>query len=208
MAKGECPACNTPNEYSETHCSACGQMLPRASSLGTMSSRPSGSTGRGPVAANTPTLPPSARNWIVGAIIALVLVISAAAFVNRRNEMHRTVEHAFDIPPLIGKNIDQVRATLGKPYEDFPEKVWPGGDDENGKTWRRGKKRLYITFHSQTRRIVDFFIECDDPSGACSDKQKLLDLGNIKDSGPNYTTEFVNAGAMRDKYTGVKVIPK
>jgi hypothetical protein len=113
---------------------------------------------------------------------------------------------AFDVPSMVGMNIDQVKALLGPPKDD-KEQVWWNGSDENDKSWERNNKELLVTFHSRTRQIVDFFISCDSSSGACDEKQHMLDIGNVREGDTRYRVEFVQAGGMVGKYTGVKIVP-
>lgn len=113
----------------------------------------------------------------------------------------------YDVPALVGKNVDEVKMVLGAP-EDDKEQVWPNGDDKNSKEWDKDNKLLLVTFSKNTRKISDFFIGCDDPSGACSHRNDLMHIGNIKDGDPRYTFEFVQAGNKKGYYTGVIVKPR
>jgi len=119
-----------------------------------------------------------------------------------------TVQPVFDVPALVGKDINGVQASLGTPEEDDSRFVWPNGDDEHQKNWTRQRVLLLATYHSRTSQIVDLFIGTDDPSGATDDKGKLLNQGNLQDGDPRYTIEFVHAGNSPDRYTGVKIIPR
>ncbi|GEM_PF-1259023 len=120
----------------------------------------------------------------------------------------------FDIPPLVGKNIDEVRVTLGKPVDkDYIEptdeqKKLGANDREWSNSFKKDGHELLVTFIPQSRKIVDFFISTDDSSGATKDTQRLLDLGNLKQNDPSYTIDFVKAMTDSSVFTGVKVIPK
>ena len=114
------------------------------------------------------------------------------------------VEPVFDVPSLVGKDINGVQAVLGTPSDDDSNQVWPDGDDEHAKTWTKGKTDLLVDFHSRTNQVVDFFIATDDSSGASSDKERMLALGNLKEDASNYRVEFVPAMGHSGEYTGVK----
>jgi hypothetical protein len=116
---------------------------------------------------------------------------------------------AFDVPALIGKDISGVESTLGAPTEYTPPDSvpHPAGLSEWDKTWERGGKTLLVTYRLNDGGIVDFFISADDPSGATNDEARLLALGNLQRSAPNYRVEFVPAMGHPGKYTGVKIIP-
>ena len=58
------------------------------------------------------------------------------------------------------------------------------------------------------RKIVDFFISTDDPSGVTKDTTHLLKLGNLKQNDPKYKVEFVKAIKNPSVFTGVKIIPQ
>jgi hypothetical protein len=88
---------------------------------------------------------------------------------------------AFNIPELIGKDIDQVRSILGP--SDYPEGDEP--DEETLKQWRLQRSLgleadqdewcneftrndqglLLVTFNSQTREVKDVFLCGDDAAG-------------------------------------------
>ena len=112
----------------------------------------------------------------------------------------------YDVPSLVGKDIGGVKAVLGPP-EDDTEKIWPNGDDENNKEWNKNKKMLLVTFRKNTRKITDFFVGCDSSSGACGDKQHLLQIGNLKEGDARYRIEFVPAMGHPGEFTGVKAVP-
>lgn len=111
-------------------------------------------------------------------------------------------QFSFDVPSLIGKNIDEVKAILGKPTDyTAPTKqqlalssIWDMGytkDDVN----------LLITYSPKNKIITDFFIDG-------SDKNKLLTQGNLQENNDNYKVEFVKNVMKPDEITGVKIMKK
>jgi len=113
----------------------------------------------------------------------------------------------FDVPSLVGKDINDVQAILGISTEDNSNHVWPNGDDEHLKTWQKAKVDLAVNFHSQNNQVIDFFIGTDDLSGTTSDKERLFALGNLKEGDPRYRIDIQPAGGHPNEYTGVKAIP-
>jgi len=115
---------------------------------------------------------------------------------------------AFDVPSLVGLNIDQVKAALGPPDDDT-EHVWPDpDDDEDSKEWSKpGDKMLIVTFHERTRQVNEFFVSTDSSAGYTSDRQHLLDMGNLRYGDSRYDLEFTPAGGHPGAYTGVKAFP-
>ncbi len=114
---------------------------------------------------------------------------------------------SFDIPSLVGKNIDEIESVIGKAERTFePTEL----QEENGpisseKTFVKDGDDLMISYDKQTRIVVDFFISTDDASGASSDKAHLLEIGNLTQNAPTYSVEFVPAIKDPSVYTGVIV---
>ena len=115
----------------------------------------------------------------------------------------------FDIPQLLGKNIDEVRSLLGKPIDEEiePSKIqmdmefdsWDNSFEKSGKT-------LTVTFNPKTRKVLDFFIGTDDPSGLTSDYTDLIKMGNMYGNADKFSIEPVIALRDRTKFTGIKII--
>ncbi len=120
---------------------------------------------------------------------------------------HTPVDPVFDVPSLVGKDINGVQAILSTPSEDDSNKVWPNGDDEHLKTWSKQGVDLMVDYHLNTGKVVDFFVGTDDPSGATSDTQKLLEQGNLKENESAYRIEMTKAGGHPGQYTGLKAVP-
>ncbi len=108
-------------------------------------------------------------------------------------------QFVFDVPSLVGKNIDEVRQVLGQPTEAQKSL---GGFNEWDNTFKKDNEELLVTFNYQTRKIIDFFI-----STTNQDKNRLLQIGNLKENSPDYKIEYVKAIKDPSKITGVKIIP-
>ncbi len=121
------------------------------------------------------------------------------------------VNFIFDVPSLIGKNIDQVRQVLGQPIdgkqiEPTAQQLEKGVTEWNN-TWERGNVSLVITYNPTTRVITDYFVDTDDQSGVTKNKKRLLEEGNLSDNASNYRLEYVKAIKDPNSFTGVKIIP-
>jgi hypothetical protein len=118
---------------------------------------------------------------------------------------------AFDVPALIGENIDQVRTKLGTPADkdiEPTEQQKQLGVTEWQNTFKNGSKELLVTFNSSSRSVVDYFISTDDSSGYTNDKVHLLGLGNLSESSAKYKVDFVKTANKSDSesnLTGVKI---
>ncbi|MEI7689826.1 MAG: hypothetical protein WCI79_02580 [Candidatus Saccharibacteria bacterium] len=120
-----------------------------------------------------------------------------------------TPKYSFDVPSLLGKDIDEVRLILGAPEdktlsEPTAEQISLGADEWDN-TFKKDGKELLVTFSANTRKVVDFFISADDPSGVTTDVQHLLDIGNLKEGASNYTIKQVKALKNPSAITGIIV---
>lgn len=120
-----------------------------------------------------------------------------------------TPKYVFDVPALMSKDIDGVKAVLGKSkgLEPNSEQVRLGVKEWDA-TFEKEGKELLVTYNIGTKQIKDFFISSDDPSGKTSNKNHLLELGNLKENDPTYKIEFVKALREPSSFTGIKVSPR
>lgn len=109
----------------------------------------------------------------------------------------------FDVPSLLGKNVDQVKTILGNPASDAePTKQQLSmGVNEWDKEFQKDGESLLITYNPKTRQVIDFFI-----SGV--NKNDVLTIGNLKDGDSRYALEFVKSLKNPAEITGVKVTKK
>ena len=109
---------------------------------------------------------------------------------------------AYDVPSLIGKKIEQVHATLG-PLED-PD--LEQNDDDDGKmSWANRKGGLLVDYDVSTRQVTGFFV--NHQYGEALPKDKLLEMGKLRENDPRYTLNFVISPGDTTKWMGVEVKP-
>ncbi len=120
-----------------------------------------------------------------------------------------TQKVVFDVPSLIGKNVDQIKKVLGKPVDKLvePTKVqleamgqdatWDNSFEKNGVT-------LLITYNPRTRQVIDFFIS----DLGDQDKARIMAAGNLKAGDSAYILAFVKALKDPTTYTGLKITPR
>ena len=124
----------------------------------------------------------------------------------------KQVSVVFDLEPLYGKNIDEIRTILGNPT-DGDGMIEPSGQmlelgtKEWSNTFEKGGRELLVTFNVASREIIDFFISTDDPSGKTKDTSTLAKMLNVENS-TNYTIEPVKVLVDPSSYTGIKAVPK
>lgn len=155
---------------------------------------------------------------IIGLLILIIVVAAIAGGGSQRQTatqpspiVAQQAQFVFDIPSLIGKSLDEVKATLSsyqrKTLEPTEEQIKLGVKEWEVEFDKDGKE-LLITYEIKTKRIIDFFISTDDLTGKTQDKEKLLKLGNLREGESGYKIEFVKVLIEPSYFTGVKVIPQ
>jgi len=122
-----------------------------------------------------------------------------------------TVKAVFDVPSLIGKNIDEIRKVLGKPSdkEIEPTKLQMKMKfDSWDNSFEKNEHTLLVTFNPQNRQVIDFFIGTKDPNGSTSDYSELVQISNVVSDNSKYSVEPVPTLKDNTKYTGIKIVAK
>jgi hypothetical protein len=146
--------------------------------------------------------------FIIFPIFAWILASIISGGSSTQQSTKQLSNAVFDIPSLVDKDIDGVIAVLGTPKgKDPTAQQIELGINEWDKTFVKDGKELLVTYTISNRKIIDFFIPTDDPSGLTTDTEHLLRLGNLKQGDPRYRIEFVKAIKDPSSFTGVKVIP-
>ena len=149
---------------------------------------------------------------IIAVVTIVILFLSSCA--NRTNEMMQESsvtqkqEVIYDIPSLKGKNIDEVVKILGTPEVSNSEPTKAqisAGVLTWEKEYRRNGYELLITYYIRTRKVVDFFIPTNDPSGKTKNYKDLLQISNTEDQSEIYI-EPVKTFVDSSSYTGIKII--
>ncbi len=111
---------------------------------------------------------------------------------------------AFNVPSLIGKTIDEVRAQLGAPDDEQPEPSelqMRMEFDQWDNVFSSSGYELLITFDPRTRQVKDFFL-------AGQNVEVLLERGNLVLHDSAYTIEPVKSLLDSSTITGIKIIPR
>ena len=111
----------------------------------------------------------------------------------------------FNVPNLIGKNIDELRKTFGAPIDGVvdPER----GSNTCNNTFEKNQRFILASFNPQSRKVIYFFFATNDPGGVTADYSDLLISCNVTKGNPNYSIEPVPLITDNRKYTGIKIIP-
>ena len=139
------------------------------------------------------------RPWYIVAIVftVLIIIIVGAFFISQKKDIPFT----YDIPALIGKNIDQADKELPMAIGNTPEP--PNNQSEQGGTkWHRiymkDKHALIVDFNALTRKVISFVLDGDN-------KEKTLEVGNLSENDSKYKVEQLNdeVGML-----GIKITPQ
>ena len=148
-------------------------------------------------------------------LLAVTILLISCGSSNKKEEQNTNatktdVKKVYDVSSLVGKNIDEIRSVLGKPSDEEIEPTkqqmemnfdsWDNNFDKDGKT-------LLITFNPQDRKVIDFFISTDDPSGTTDDYSDLLKICNVTDDNSAYKIEPVPTIKDDTRFTGIKIVP-
>jgi len=115
----------------------------------------------------------------------------------------KEIKYVFDVPSLVGKDIDGVKKALGKPTDSLVEPTAEQislGTIEWSNTFEKDGVELLVTYEVNSRKIIDFFISGDD-------KAKIMEQGNLTEGDLKYTIEAVQAITDSSKITGIKATP-
>lgn len=131
-------------------------------------------------------------------LLLLMLVFTCGC----TNSNQKPPQVTFDIPSLIGKNIDQVRKVLGKSDDTFPD---PSRPSVKGYTnwYHKNGQELLIDFNPHTRKITRFYIHPDVPYDNLEDVMKVGNLDSIETM--NYIIE-PGYSFLGSSYRSIKVI--
>jgi hypothetical protein len=119
------------------------------------------------------------------------------------------VKYVFDVPSFVGKDMTGLTKELGVPEGKNPTGAQiQKGVAEWSKTFTKDGEKLLVTYVVTTGKVVEFYLETNDPSGKTQDKKLLLEMVNAKEDDSLYSVEFVEDVSDSASFTGIKIIPK
>lgn len=158
--------------------------------------------------------------FIASIVFGLVCIIACSNSNEDKDESKEVVKERtdrvyFDVPSLIGKDIDEITKKLGTPKNQFSpnsEQI-SMGVTEADKEYSMNDANLMITYNVENKKVKEFFISLSNSEGYTDDKEYLLYVGKLKENDISYKTEFIQVlspklNPNRDKYTGVVITPK
>lgn len=117
---------------------------------------------------------------------------------------------AVDVPSLVGRNIDQVRRSLGTPRETKDQKIGLEPTVEQMKatkgedwinTFERNGTTVVATFNARTRKVRDLVV-------VGSDEDELLRNGNLSLTAPGYMVLPVANPQNNREIVGMRVVSR
>lgn len=133
----------------------------------------------------------------------------------------QVVEQAFDIPSLMGMTLSELEAELGVPdYNKEPESTYIQFSDIRTweKTWNKNGYALTVTYNIDTKNVSEYFLGTDTDASLVTfrDTNNILKVGNLTETSPEYSLEFIKLKAILGKpksetpegYTGVIIRSK
>jgi hypothetical protein len=154
------------------------------------------------------------KNWFVKhkiltaiLVIVVILIFKGAAESGNasrvsENQTKTEVKTVFDIPSLVGKNVDEIIAVIGQPKENsLPTEEQSKLTNEWSIEFGKDGQTLLVEYNLKTKVVKDLFISGDN-------KEDLLKIGNLKENADNYTLEFVKQQTDPTKITGVTITKK
>ncbi|RZK31744.1 MAG: hypothetical protein EOO63_03360 [Hymenobacter sp.] len=109
---------------------------------------------------------------------------------------------AFDVPALLGKNIEQVARQLGKSTgPDTPNLTV----NEVERPYVRQGYKLVVTYDTTSRKVTGFVLLAPEPTGQTKDCRKLLVAGNLAAGNARYTVDSL-AGDKEGYFIGLAIL--
>lgn len=137
---------------------------------------------------------------IIG-IVLLIIIISNFSGSSSSNSTKE--EQAFNVPALIGLNIDSARKLLGNSITSVEtiepsKKELKSGIQEWTNYFDKNGYELEVRFNPQTRNIKNLFMTARDTSNHDIDYEKILKICNLQEDNNNYTVEksILNDGVL------------
>lgn len=115
----------------------------------------------------------------------------------------------FDVPNLIGKNIDEIVNILGTPKNSpEPKQGQLSANREWEKNFEKDGSELLVTYNYDTKKVKDFFVSASDEVYENRDKEKLLKITNTNETDIKYSVSFVKSMRDTSRFTGILITPK
>ena len=127
-----------------------------------------------------------------------------------KDKSDKKIKVVFDVPSLMGKNIDQIEKILGEPdIDNEPTKLQiEQGVTIGDKIFIKDGYELLVMYNPQTRKVKDFFIPTTNPSEKTDDYSDLLKIGNLVENDNDYTVRPIITMGDANYYTGIQIREK
>ena len=120
-----------------------------------------------------------------------------------------TMNRAFDVPALLGMNVNQIAKPLTgqtiRPDHDRTPRDLPTGATEAIYTYWHDTTALVVSYNPATLKVSNFFLKTK--HGLISDYTTLLKLANVSQYDKRMSIEPMASVNNPRLYTGVKLVP-
>jgi hypothetical protein len=130
-------------------------------------------------------------------LVFFIIIVIAVDFLGGdkdKTDNGKNANKVFDVPSLIGFNIDSIRKILGHPNTSI-ETVEPSKKEvQSGiKEWTnyfdRGVYELEVRFNPKTRRVINFWMSSRDSANHDNEYEQLLSFCNLQEDNSKYSIE-------------------
>lgn len=147
-------------------------------------------------------------------VLLIIIIIFApspsTSETQQANKELESVSMLFDVPSLFNKNIDQVKAILGKPSKEIIlTEEQKGYMDTWEVEFTKDNYRLSVGYDIKTGKVTDFFVDINgNVTETEKDRNILAKVTNVTYDNPSYEARFVPVIGEEGKFTGLSIKPK
>jgi hypothetical protein len=159
------------------------------------------------------------RPFLIGLVVFIIIIVMLALIGSgtenpnpepkaQGDEEHIVEQSVFDVPSLLGKNIDEVQDVLGSPTLYFEPKENQLINGEWDMTFKKDNFDLFVTYDYNTKIVKDFFVSANDEIYENRDKDQMMRITNTRKRDDRYSVSFIPAMQDASRFTGILITPK
>jgi hypothetical protein len=147
----------------------------------------------------------------IGLIILLILISNSGSSNDSKPQalpQETRTQVQFDIPNLIGKNMDEIESLFGKEISQEPNEYQINSVTEWSKEFKKDEYVLVVTYDYKTRIIKDFFVPASEETYQNKDKKYMMEITNTTMNDSLYDISFIDSMKDPGYITGILISPK
>ncbi len=153
---------------------------------------------------------------LLSGLFCVLLVVFIAVILNNDEKptsnqelvQSNKLELVFDVPSLVGLNVDEIVKSINLPNKSFKlsdEQMLNSSEEDM--TFEKNGFQLLVTYNSKNRQVKDFFVGTNDEMYQNRDIAGLMEITNTSDKDSNYKITFIPAMKDSSRYTGILITP-